>query len=137
MKSMMFRISEAVCRKQGILTLTTGESLGQVASQTMESMNTINEVTNYPVLRPLIAMHKQDIIQISKQIDTYPTSIHPYDDCCTVFVPKSPATKPKRKQANHVASALDDARVMEEAEYGIEESHVTDQKKRDEIRELL
>src|SRR5699024_6326012 len=109
---MMFRISEAVCRKQGILSLTTCESLGAVASQTMQSMNTINEVTNYPVLRPLIAIDKQDIIQISKQIDTYPISIRPYDDCCTVFVPNSPVTKPKRKQANHYESALDDAQLI-------------------------
>ncbi|HLR79056.1 MAG TPA: tRNA uracil 4-sulfurtransferase ThiI [Bacillota bacterium] len=137
MRRMMFRISEAVCRKQGILSLTTGESLGQVASQTMESMNTINEVTNYPVLRPLIAMDKQDIIQISKQIDTYPISIRPYDDCCTVFVPKSPVTKPKRKQANHYESALDDAQLIEEAVNGIETIQLTDQKKRDEIQELF
>src|SRR5699024_10212291 len=115
----------------------TGESLGQVASQTMESMNTINEVTNYPVLRPLIAMDKQDIIQISKQIDTYSTSIRTYDDCCTVFVTKSPVTKTQSKQANHYELALDDAQLIEEAVNGIETIQLTDQKKRDEIQELF
>src|SRR5699024_12401561 len=124
-------------RKQGILSLTTGESLGQVASQTMESMNTINEVTNYPVLRPLIAMDKQDIIQISKQINTYPISIRPYEDCFTVFVPKSPVTKPKLKQANHYESAVDDAQPMAAAATGIETIQLTDQKRRAESQELF
>src|SRR5699024_9218022 len=100
MRRMMFRISEAVCENHQILSLTTGESLGQVASQTMESMHTINEVTNYPILRPLVAMDKQDIIKISKQIDTYDISIRPYEDCCTIFVPKAPKTKPKREKVN-------------------------------------
>src|SRR5699024_6491578 len=71
MRRMMMRISEAVCHKEGILSITTGESLGQVASQTMESMNTINEVTNYPVLRPLVTMDKEEIVQISRDIGTY------------------------------------------------------------------
>lgn len=85
MRRMMMRISEQVCKKESILSMTTGESLGQVASQTMESMNAINEVTNYPILRPLVAMDKDDIVKISRTIDTYDISIRPYEDCCTIL----------------------------------------------------
>src|SRR5690606_26022917 len=104
---MMFRISEKVCEKESILSLTTGESLGQVASQTMHSMHTINEVTNYPVIRPLITMDKQEVIQISQTIGTYETSILPYEDCCTIFVPRSPKTRPTRDRANYYESTHD------------------------------
>ncbi|MGN8645808.1 tRNA uracil 4-sulfurtransferase ThiI [Gracilibacillus sp. HCP3S3_G5_1] len=95
MRRMMMRISEAVAKQEGILSLVTGESLGQVASQTMESMHAINAVTNYPVIRPLVAMDKDEIIRISEEIDMYEISIRPFEDCCTVFVPKQPKTKPK------------------------------------------
>src|SRR5690625_1256704 len=78
MRRMMFRIAESVCEKENILSLTTGENLGQVASQTMESMHTINEVTNYPIIRPLISMDKQEVIDISHKIGTYDISILPY-----------------------------------------------------------
>ncbi|MFD1362269.1 tRNA uracil 4-sulfurtransferase ThiI [Lentibacillus salinarum] len=120
MRRMMMRISEQVCRKESILSITTGESLGQVASQTMESMNAINEVTNYPILRPLVAMDKDDIIRISKQIDTYAISIRPYEDCCTIFVPKSPKTRPTREKVNEFESQTDFSKLIEEAVNGIE-----------------
>ncbi|WP_407268869.1 tRNA uracil 4-sulfurtransferase ThiI [Radiobacillus sp. PE A8.2] len=95
MRRMMLRISEAVASKQGILSLTTGENLGQVASQTMESMHAINAVTNLPIIRPLITMDKAEIIRIAQQIETYDISIRPFEDCCTVFVPTAPKTRPK------------------------------------------
>ncbi|GAB2569654.1 tRNA uracil 4-sulfurtransferase ThiI [Gracilibacillus alcaliphilus] len=95
MRRMMMRIAEAVAKRRGILSIVTGESLGQVASQTMESMHAINAVTNYPVVRPLVTMDKKEIIAISEQVDMYNISIRPYEDCCTVFVPKQPKTKPR------------------------------------------
>lgn len=125
MRRMMMRISERVCEQESILSMTTGENLGQVASQTMESMNTINEVTNYPVIRPLVTMDKSDIIHISQQIGTYETSILPYEDCCTIFVPKAPKTKPKREKANYYESTKDYTELIEEAVSGIETVKVT------------
>ncbi|WP_067727522.1 tRNA uracil 4-sulfurtransferase ThiI [Oceanobacillus damuensis] len=129
MRRMMFRISERVCQNESILSLTTGENLGQVASQTMDSMHTINEVTNYPIIRPLIAMDKQEVIQISEEIGTYETSILPYEDCCTIFVPKAPKTKPKRDKVNYYESTHDFSASIEEAINGIETIKITDQKK--------
>ncbi|HLR62517.1 MAG TPA: tRNA uracil 4-sulfurtransferase ThiI [Lentibacillus sp.] len=119
MRRIMMRISEQVCKKESILSITTGESLGQVASQTMESMNTINEVTNYPILRPLVAMDKDDIVRVSRKIDTYDISIRPYEDCCTIFVPKSPKTRPGREKVNQFESQTDFTELIEEAVSGI------------------
>lgn len=115
MRRIMMRVSEQVCKKESILSITTGESLGQVASQTMDSMNTINEVTNYPILRPLVAMDKEDIIKISRSIDTYDISIRPYEDCCTIFVPKAPATNPKREKVSAIESQYDFTDLINEA----------------------
>lgn len=120
MRRMMLRISERVCEQESILSTTTGESLGQVASQTMESMHAINEVTNYPIIRPLVAMDKDDIIRISKRIDTYDISIRPYEDCCTIFVPKSPKTRPEREKVNEFESQTDFSNLIDEAVNGIE-----------------
>ena len=91
----MLRIAEEVAKKEGCLAIATGESLGQVASQTLESMNCINEVTNLPVLRPLLTMDKVDIIKIAQEIDTLEISNLPFEDCCTIFTPKAPKTKPR------------------------------------------
>lgn len=115
MRRIMLTISEQIARKQSILSLSTGESLGQVASQTMESMNTINEVTNYPVLRPLITMDKEEIVNIAKNINTYEISIRPYEDCCTVFVPKSPKTRPRRDQLHKVEAGVDFTELIRES----------------------
>lgn len=125
MRRMMFRIAESVCEKERILSLTTGENLGQVASQTMESMHTINEVTNYPILRPLISMDKQEVIDISQRIGTYDISILPYEDCCTIFVPKAPKTKPRRDKVHYYESTYDFVATMEEAIAGIETIKIT------------
>ncbi|WP_079708249.1 tRNA uracil 4-sulfurtransferase ThiI [Paraliobacillus ryukyuensis] len=107
MRRMMLKISEKIAAKENILSLTTGESLGQVASQTMESMHAINEVTNYPLLRPLVSMDKEAIIRISQQIDTYDISTRPYEDCCTVFVPNAPKTKPKLDKVKYFEGLMD------------------------------
>lgn len=127
MRRVMVKISERVCQEQGILSMTTGESLGQVASQTMESMNVINEVTNYPIIRPLVAMDKEEVVAIAKQIDTYDISIRPYEDCCTIFMPKSPATNPTREKINHFESQADFSELMEEAIKEMTVIEVTDQ----------
>lgn len=120
MRRVMLRIAEKVAEKRGALALVTGESLGQVASQTLESMNTINEVTNLPVLRPLVAMDKLDIIQIAKKIDTYEISIRPYEDCCTLFLPRQPKTKPDRAHANRFEAYLSVSELVDQAIGGIE-----------------
>ncbi|MBR4998885.1 MAG: tRNA 4-thiouridine(8) synthase ThiI [Clostridia bacterium] len=95
----MIRVANFLCTKYRYKTIITGESLGQVASQTIESLTSTNAVAEYPVLRPLISFNKDEIIEIAKEIDTYETSILPYEDCCTVFLPKNPVIKPKVKDA--------------------------------------
>lgn len=115
MRRMMMRIAERIAEERNALALATGESLGQVASQTLDSMHTINEVTNYPIIRPLIAMDKLEIIKIANEIGTYDISIRPYEDCCTVFTPASPTTKPKREKANKFESYYDFTPLIESA----------------------
>ena len=94
MRRYMMRIAEEIGKKTGSLGLITGESIGQVASQTVQSLAATNEVCTMPVFRPLIAFDKEDIVTLSKKIDTYETSIQPFEDCCTIFVAKHPVTKP-------------------------------------------
>ena len=94
MRRYMMRIAEHIVKETDCLGLVTGESIGQVASQTMQSLNCTNDVCDLPVYRPLIAFDKEDIVAISKKIDTYETSILPFEDCCTIFVAKHPVTKP-------------------------------------------
>lgn len=120
MRRLMLKIAERVCHEKNILSMTTGESLGQVASQTMASMNAINEVTNLPVIRPLVALDKEEIIHQSQEIGTYDISIQPYEDCCTVFVPASPVTNPKRAKVVAIESAVDFSAEIEEAIAAIE-----------------
>ncbi len=98
MRRMMYRISERLAKKYKCLALANGESIGQVASQTLVSMDVINAVTNMPVIRPLAIFDKTDIIKISKKINTYAISIRPYEDCCTIFAPKNPKTMPKLEE---------------------------------------
>ena len=95
MRRMMYRISERLMKKRKCLVLVNGESVGQVASQTLHSMSVINNVTNVPVIRPVACLDKLEIIELSKKIDTYETSILPYEDCCTIFLPKHPVINPK------------------------------------------
>ncbi len=135
MRRIMMKVSEAICNKEGILSMTTGESLGQVASQTMASMNAINEVTTLPILRPLVAMDKEEIITISRKIETYDISIQPYEDCCTVFVPKYPITTPRRDRVVAYEQSYD---LTEEINEAIENTRVVkissdDDKKLDDL----
>lgn len=93
----MMRIAEQIAKETGCLGLITGESIGQVASQTMQSLIATNEVCELPVYRPLIGFDKKDIVEIAEQIGTFETSILPFEDCCTIFVAKHPVTKPNVK----------------------------------------
>ncbi len=115
MRRMMLRIGEKLAQREKALAMVTGDSLGQVASQTMESIAVINEVTNIPIFRPLIGFDKQEIIDLAKEIGTYSTSILPYEDCCTVFVPKHPATRPRLEQVLVAESQFDLDGLIEEA----------------------
>ena len=94
MRRYMMRIAEAIAGKRDCIALITGESIGQVASQTLQSLMCTNDVCTLPVYRPLIGFDKMDIVDISEKINTYETSILPYEDCCTIFVAKHPVTKP-------------------------------------------
>ena len=107
MRRMMYRIATKMAEKHKCLCLVNGESVGQVASQTLGSMHCINSVTNIPVLRPLVTYDKQDIIAISKKIDCYDLSIKPFQDCCTVYLPKNPTTNPHEGKAQHYESLFD------------------------------
>ncbi|MBE6124403.1 MAG: tRNA 4-thiouridine(8) synthase ThiI [Erysipelotrichaceae bacterium] len=107
MRRMMYRISDLVAREEKCLALINGESIGQVASQTLESMNVINEVTTMPVIRPLACYDKLDIIDLSQMIDTYEISIRPHQDCCTIFEPKNPVTKPKLDKCKEYEEKFD------------------------------
>ena len=98
MRRMMYRIMDALCKKYNSKIIINGESIGQVASQTLNSMYVINNVTNIPVIRPVACLDKLEIIDIAKKIDTYNTSILPYEDCCTVFVPKHPVINPSLEE---------------------------------------
>lgn len=112
MRRYMMKIAEHIAKETGSLALITGESIGQVASQTVQSLAATNEVCTMPVFRPVIGFDKQEIIQISEKINTYETSIQPYEDCCTIFVAKHPVTKPNinviRKSEIKLAEKIDE-----------------------------
>ena len=112
MRRYMMRIAEAIAKETECLGLITGESIGQVASQTMSSLIATNEVCELPVYRPLIGFDKEEIVEVAKKIDTYETSIQPFEDCCTIFVAKHPVTKPNvniiRKHERHMVEKLEE-----------------------------
>ena len=108
MRRYMMKIAEHFAKESGCLALVTGESIGQVASQTMQSLYVTNEVCEMPVFRPCIGMDKQDIVELSERIGTYETSILPYEDCCTIFVAKHPVTKPRLDVIKKSERKLDD-----------------------------
>ncbi|MCZ0754836.1 tRNA uracil 4-sulfurtransferase ThiI [Anoxybacillus sp. J5B_2022] len=114
-RRMMLKITDLLRKKYNGLAIVTGESLGQVASQTLESMFVINDVTTTPVLRPLVSMDKTEIIAIAKKIDTHDISILPYEDCCTIFTPNAPKTRPKREKVVHYESFIDLEPLIEAA----------------------
>ena len=120
MRRFMMRISERIADMNGCKALVTGENLGQVASQTMEALRVTEQPLSLPVLRPLIGMDKRDIIAIAEKIGTFETSTLPYEDCCTVFTPRHPRTKPKLEEVLEVESALDVEALIKEAMDGIE-----------------
>lgn len=115
MRRMMMRISQKIAAEKGSLALITGESLGQVASQTLPALVTTDYVCNMPVLRPLIGMDKEEIIEISRKIDTFETSILPYEDCCTVFTPKHPKTRPSLQSCEEAEANLPIDELIEKA----------------------
>ena len=115
MRRFMMRISEEIAVQTGCKALVTGENLGQVASQTMEALRVTEECVSLPVLRPLIGMDKTDIVQIARKIGTFETSILPYEDCCTVFTPRHPRTKPKLEDVLRAESVLDVKALVDEA----------------------
>lgn len=121
MRRFMMRCACGLAEKLGIQSVTTGESIGQVASQTMESIVVSDDAGDRPVFRPLVAMDKTDIMDISRKIGTYETSILPYEDCCTIFVPKHPVTKPKLKYITKHEEALDVIGLVERALEGTED----------------
>lgn len=111
----MMRIAEKIAKEKGLQALITGESLGQVASQTIEGLNATNSSIDLPVFRPLIGLDKTDIVDISREIETYETSIQPFEDCCTVFLPKHPVTKPKLKDIEKSEQELDIESLINDA----------------------
>ena len=120
MRRFMMRIAEKLAQKHGAGAVITGESLGQVASQTLESITSTNSVATLPVFRPLIGFDKDEIIEIAQKIGTFETSILPYEDCCTIFLPKKPVTKPRLSAVLKVESALDVETLVNNALQNIE-----------------
>ena len=120
MRRFMFRVAEVLARRVGALALITGESVGQVASQTLESMAVINSVVSIPVLRPLAGLDKVEIMDLSRRIETYDTSIEPYQDCCTLFVSPRPKTRPTLAQAEAAEAKLDVGSLVDAAVAGID-----------------
>ncbi len=121
MRRIMMRIAEKISVNNGSAALITGESIGQVASQTMESLVCTDNAVSIPVFRPLIGMDKEEIVAISKKIETYETSILPYEDCCTIFVPKHPKTKPNLAEITEAEKALENIDEMIEKAIAEEE----------------
>lgn len=115
MRRMMYRLSERLANRLHIKMLVNGESIGQVASQTLDSMHTINAVTTMPVIRPLATVDKEDIIKLARKIKTYDISIQPYEDCCTIFTPVNPETKPRILIAEEDEAKFDFEALIEEA----------------------
>ena len=124
MRRYMMKIAERIGKEQGCLGLITGESIGQVASQTMAALAVSADAATLPVLRPLIGMDKEEIVTIARKIDTFETSILPYEDCCTVFTPKHPNTKPKMPKILEAESHLDVEALVDEAVKGVEIIHL-------------
>ena len=120
MRRFMMRIAQHIAEANGAKAIVTGENLGQVASQTMEAMASTQAVTHLPVLQPLIGMDKEEIVTIARKIGTFDTSILPYEDCCTVFTPRHPRTRPQVSEVEAAESALDIDALVQEAIQGIE-----------------
>lgn len=120
MRRMMYRIAERVSKRRNCKVIINGESIGQVASQTLTSMSVINNVTNYPVIRPVACLDKLEIIDIANKIDTYETSILPYEDCCTIFVPRHPVINPELSKCIEYENLFDYEPLLEKCIDNIE-----------------
>ena len=118
-RRMMMRLTDQIRAQQKGLAIINGESLGQVASQTLQSMVAINEVTNTPIIRPVVSMDKNEIIEIAQKIDTFDLSIQPFEDCCTIFAPPAPKTKPKLDKTQGFEARLDVEGLIERAMEGL------------------
>lgn len=121
MRRAMYKIADKICENRGISIIVNGESIGQVASQTLESMVVVNEVTNKPIIRPVATYDKEEIIAVARKIGTYDISIRPYEDCCTVFVPEHPVIKPDIDKVKSEEAKCDFDDLIEEAIANIEE----------------
>ncbi len=115
MRRLMMKIAQKICEREKCLALITGESVGQVASQTMNALMCTDAVCEIPVFRPLIGMDKTEIVEISRKIDTYETSIQPYEDCCTVFTPKHPKVRPLLADVEAAEASFDFSALIDEA----------------------
>ena len=124
MRRFMMRIAEGVARRTGCRAVVTGESLGQVASQTMDAMAVTGAVTALPIFRPLVGMDKEEAVRIARKIGTFETSILPYEDCCTVFTPRHPRTRPRLEDVEAIEEPLDMEGLVKEALEGIERVQV-------------
>ncbi|WP_155974423.1 tRNA uracil 4-sulfurtransferase ThiI [Streptococcus ruminantium] len=134
----MMRIADRVRQERDAMVIVNGESLGQVASQTLESMQAINAVTNTPIIRPVVTMDKLEIIEIAQEIDTFDISIQPFEDCCTIFAPDRPKTNPKIKNVEQYESRMDVEALVERAVAGIIVSDITPREDvQDEVESLI
>ena len=116
----MYRIAERLAKKHKCKVIINGESIGQVASQTLTSMGVINSVTNFPVIRPVACMDKLEIIDIANKINTYETSILPYEDCCTIFLPTHPVINPNINKCLYYESLFDYEALIDECIENVE-----------------
>ena len=130
MRRMMFRLADRLAKRRHCLAISSGESVGQVASQTLDSMNVINDVTNMPVLRPVVCYDKTDIIALARKIDTFDISIRPFEDCCTIFAPKNPKTRPSMEEVLRFEAKWDYNKMIDEALDGVEVIYI---KKQDDL----
>lgn len=134
MRRMMFRLADALSKRRRCPVISSGESIGQVASQTLQSMHVINDVTNVPIIRPLATMDKVEIIKLAKKIDTYDISIRPFEDCCTIFTPKAPKTMPHLDEVIAFEKKFDFDSLLKEALANIEVKIIEPEQ---EIEDLL
>lgn len=133
----MMRITDRIREERHGLVIINGESLGQVASQTLESMQAINAVINTPVIRPVVTMDKLEIIDMAQQIDTFEISIQPFEDCCTIFAPDRPKTNPKIKNVEQYEARLDVEGLVARAVAGIKVTEITPQTEEDDVSKLI
>ena len=133
----MMRITDRIREVRGGLVIINGESLGQVASQTLESMQAINAVTNTPVIRPVVTMDKLEIIDIAQEIDTFEISIQPFEDCCTIFATRSSKDQSETQNAEQYEQRMDVEALVERAVAGIVVTEITPKAEKDEVDDLI